>query len=150
MVPSAALNLAVQHVNISGGSLVIVWDTPLTSGGVPNSALSYSVYMRSSVETTRPVGSVVGVTRFNVSGLIFGVQYWFLVVSVNIKGAGPRSSEVSYIFAGIYCILAVHYLLTIICSTAKRTRSTCCFSKANYHKGSAFDWMDSLCSCRPL
>ncbi len=87
--PDAPENLTTKR---GPGYVHLYWNPPLDNGGEED--LKYNIYIGTggSVFSTKAVG--IKQTNLNLTDLINGVHYLFMVSAVNDKGEGPQSLKV--------------------------------------------------------
>jgi parallel beta-helix repeat protein len=89
-VPSAPQNLVAtagnQEVSLS-------WQPPADNGGSP--ITGYKIYYGTSTDNYTKNITVGNVTRYTITGLTNGQEYYFVVSAINGVGEGPKSNEAS-------------------------------------------------------
>ncbi len=88
-IPDAPENLTAIR---GPGYVHLYWDTPMDNGGEED--LKYNIYISAggSAFSTKAVG--LKQTNLNLTDLVNGVHYLFMVSAVNDKGEGPQSLKV--------------------------------------------------------
>jgi hypothetical protein len=85
-------------VRAAGGvrTVVVTWHAPTSTGGDAITSYRLFVATKAGKEGPKPFAVLSGSTRsFTVHGLGSGHRYFFKLIAVNAKGAGPDSVEAS-------------------------------------------------------
>lgn len=80
------------------GTVTVTWRPPMSTGGDPITSYRLLFATLAGKEGSKPVVGLSNSTRsFTVHGLVSGRRYFFKLIAVNAKGAGPASMEASAI-----------------------------------------------------
>jgi titin len=98
ITPMAPLTAPKNLQTHPGDSYInLTWESPASSGSFP--ITNYMIYKRDEHNLDFFFIEIGNVTYFNDTGTTNGITYYYNVSAVNLDGQGPRSKDVSGVYA---------------------------------------------------